>query len=277
MTKVSFELIPPQTKEGISQLLKTTRDLQTFAPRYFSLAYGAGGNIQSCTSEALQALQHKNYRVASHLSCIGATRAKITTLLEKYQHSGIRKLLVLRGDLPAGTKTVAGEFRYAKDLVAFIRKTTGNTFKLGVAAYPEGHPTACSFEQDLYYFKQKVEAGADFAVTQYFYDPQVYFNLRDTCEKLNINIPIVPGIMPIYNFSQLLRFSVRCGVNIPSFICQRMSTFKEDNQAMQDFGVEVLTELCKVLKENGVAHLHFFTLNQSRIVTRILKNLQESP
>ena len=272
--KVSFEFFPPKTDEGIVHLTETAQQLSRFDPEYFSVTYGAAGSTQEFTIKTLEALQQKGFEVTPHISCIGATRAKISELLKRYQDQGIRRLVALRGDLPSGVGSLAGDFRYAKDLVHFIRETTGEHFTIAVAVYPEAHPQTPNLTQDLKYFKEKVDAGANLAITQYFYHPEAYFKLQEDCHKLGLTLPIVPGIMPIYNFSQLSRFSEMCGAQIPRYMRKRMEAFGDDIESIQAFGIEVVTNLCEALIQHGVPGLHFYTLNKHKKIEQILGNLR---
>ncbi len=273
MTKLSFEFFPPKTTEGLTQLVETAKNLAGFAPEFFSVTYGAGGGTQEFTLQAVARLQENHYEVAPHISCIGATKDKIGFLLDQYQKQGIKRLVALRGDLPSGQGSVAGDFRYACDLVSFIRETTGDAFQIFVAAYPECHPQAASLPRDLIHFKQKVDAGADAAITQYFFHPDAYFQLCEDCHRLKIDIPVIPGIMPIYNFSQLSRFSEMCGAEIPRYMRKRMEALGDNAAAIREFGVEIMSRLCKDLIKAGAPGLHFYTLNKHQVVAEILENL----
>lgn len=271
--KLSFEFFPPKTTEGLKQVLDTAKQLTKFTPEYFSVTYGAGGGTQEFSLSTLAELQEQGYMVVPHISCIGATKAKIEFLLEHYQKQGINKLVALRGDLPSGQGSLSGDFHYAADLVTFIREKTGAAFQIFVAAYPECHPGASNMLQDLRHFKQKVDAGANAAITQYFFHPDAYFQLREDCKKLAIDIPIIPGIMPIYNFSQLTRFSEMCGAEIPRYIRKRMEVFADDTKAIRTLGIELITRLCQDLIKAGVPGLHFYTLNKHQVISEILENL----
>lgn len=271
--KLSFEFFPPKTDEGLLHLLEAAEQLKQFHPEYFSVTYGAGGSTQNFTLNAVAALQKKGLEVSPHLSCIGATQDRIAELLNHYQNAGISRLVALRGDLPSGAVSLAGDFHYGRDLVAFIRKKTGQHFKIAVAAYPECHPQAVSFIQDLDRFKEKVDAGADFAITQYFYNAEAYFHLLEECHRRAISIPIIPGIMPIYHFSQLSRFSEMCGAEIPRYLRKTMESLDNDGQAVQDFGLEVVSRLCETLIKAGAPGLHFYTLNKHSMIEKILKEI----
>jgi methylenetetrahydrofolate reductase (NADPH) len=254
---LSFEFFPPKTLEGLTQLLETAQKLQHFRPEYFSVTYGAGGNTQDSTLKTIMTLQQHHLPVVPHISCIGSTQEKISELLHHYQQQGIKGLVALRGDLPSGAGSMSGDFHYARDLVAFIRATTGTAFNIFVAAYPECHPQAGNLQQNLQHFKQKVAAGATAAITQYFYHPDAYFHFVEACRKLNIDIPIIPGIMPLYNFSQLARFSEMCGAEIPRYMRKQLETLGDDIAAIQEFGIEVVSRLCRNLLAAGAPGLHF--------------------
>jgi methylenetetrahydrofolate reductase (NADPH) len=268
----SFEFFPPKTEEGKVKLAVTLDKLGALDPAYFSVTFGAGGSTQQGTFDTVQMIQAAGYEAAPHLSCIGSTRDNIRAILEKYRQAGIRRIVALRGDMPSGMQE-AGEFRYANELVAFIRAETGDHFHIEVAAYPEFHPQAPSAQADLQNFKRKVEAGANSAITQYFFNPDAYFHFIEDCEKLGIDVPIVPGIMPITNYTQLARFSDMCGAEIPRWIRKRLEGFGDDREAIRAFGEEVVTELCNELLEAGAPGLHFYTMNQAGPTLAIWKNL----
>ncbi len=271
--RVSFEFFPPKTDEGLVHLLDAAKQLSGFAPEYFSVTHGAGGSTQEFTVGTIAALQRNGYEVAPHLSCIGAKKESIRELLHYYQAQGVKRLVALRGDLPSGSGSASPDFHHAIDLVRFIRQETGDHFHLSVAAYPECHPQAAGIVRDLLHFKAKVTAGANQAITQYFYHPEAYTQLVADCQRLQIDVPITPGIMPIYNFSQLCCFSEMCGAEIPRYIRKRMESFADDVASVQEFGIEVVTRLCQDLIKAGAPSLHFYTLNKSKIVMRILENL----
>ncbi|MGG7054061.1 methylenetetrahydrofolate reductase [NAD(P)H] [Nitrosomonas sp. ANs5] len=268
----SFEFFPPQTPEGMEKLRATRAQLAQFSPKFFSVTFGAGGSTRERTLETVLEIQAEGYPVAPHLSCIGSTRENILSILEKYQSLGISHIVALRGDLPSGMAR-AGEFRYANELVAFIRQTFGQAFRIEVAAYPEYHPQARSAQEDFANFKRKVEAGADAAITQFFYNADAYFYFVDMCEAANIAIPIVPGIMPISKFSQLTRFSDGCGAEIPRWIRRRLEGFGDDTASIQAFGLDVVTAMCARLLEAGAPGLHFYTLNSAVLSTKIWQRL----
>jgi methylenetetrahydrofolate reductase (NADPH) len=268
----SFEFFPPNTPEGREKLRVTTRQLAQLGPKFFSVTYGAGGSTRDRTLETVLDIQASGYAAAPHVSCIASTRSSIRETLERYQENGIRHLVALRGDLPSGLAT-AGEFRYAYELVEFIRREFGQQFYIEVAAYPEYHPQARNALEDLRNFKRKVDAGADSAITQYFYNPDCYFHFVDECQAMGIDIPIVPGIMPINRFSQLARFSDACGAEIPRWIRNKLEAYGDDLDAVRAFGLEVVTSLCDRLLEQGAPGLHFYTLNQAGAVSTIWQRL----
>jgi methylenetetrahydrofolate reductase (NADPH) len=269
----SFEFFPPQTPEGVERLRATRRQLAQLNPRFFSVTFGAGGSTRDRTLETVLEIQAEGYvRAAPHLSCIGSTSENIRYLLQKYYDSGIRYIVALRGDLPSGMAQ-PGEFRYATELVAFIRKEFGDAFHIEVAAYPEYHPQARSAQDDLQNFKLKVEAGADSAITQYFYNADAYFRFVNACETANIRIPIVPGIMPINKFSQLARFSDACGAEIPRWLRKKMEGYGDDSASIRAYGLDVVTDLCGQLLEAGAPGLHFYTLNSAGLTTTIWQRL----
>lgn len=258
----SFEFFPPQTPEGVVKLTAARQKLATLNPQFFSVTFGAGGSTRDRTLETVQQIKAEGYEAAPHLSCIGSTHDNIRQILKTYQDSGIRRIVALRGDLPSGMAT-AGEFQYANELVEFIRAETGDHFHIEVAAYPEFHPQAQSAIADLRNFHRKVEAGANAAITQYFYNADSYFYFMDRCEKLGITLPVVPGIMPILKFSQLARFSDACGADIPRWLRKTLESYGDDNESVQAFGLDVVTKLCERLLAGGAPGLHFYTLNQA--------------
>jgi methylenetetrahydrofolate reductase (NADPH) len=258
----SFEFFPPKTEEGRTNLRTTTEQLAQLKPRFFSVTFGAGGSTRDGTFDAVHDIHAMGQTAAPHLSCIGSTRQNIRDILTGYQTLGIRHLVALRGDLPSGTVS-PGELRYASELVEFVRAETGDWFHIEVAAYPEMHPQAKSMEQDLHNFKRKVDAGANSAMTQYFYNADAYFRFVDDCEVLGIAIPIVPGIMPITNYQQLARFSDACGAEIPRWIRKRLEGFGDDLDSIRAFGLDVTTELCDRLLTAGSPGLHFYTMNRA--------------
>ncbi|MCW5600561.1 methylenetetrahydrofolate reductase [NAD(P)H] [Nitrosomonas sp.] len=268
----SFELFPPQTPEGVEKLRATRKQLAQFNPKFFSVTFGAGGSTRDRTFETVSEILAEGHPVAPHLSCIGSTRENIFSILKKYQESGIRHIVALRGDLPSGMAQ-PGEFRYANELVTFVRKEFGDTFHMEVAAYPEYHPQARSAQEDFKNFKNKIEAGADSAITQFFYNADAYFHFVDMCEAANLNVPIVPGIMPINKFSQLVRFADTCGAEVPRWIRKKLESYGDDIASIHAFGLDVVTELCERLLKAGAPGLHFYTLNSAVLTTKIWQRL----
>jgi methylenetetrahydrofolate reductase (NADPH) len=269
----SFEFFPPKTPDGVAKLGATSKLLTALKPRFFSVTFGAGGSTRDRTYETVIDLHETSgIDAAPHISCISSTREHIREMLHAYMKKGIRHIVALRGDMPSGM-VEAGEFRYANDLVSFIRAETGRHFHIEVAAYPEYHPQATNPDRDLANFKHKVEAGADSAITQYFYNPDAYFHFIERCDRLGVAIPIVPGIMPISNYHQLARFSDACGAEIPRWIRKRLEMFGEDSASIRAFGIDVVTRLCARLLEQGAPGLHFYTLNRAEPSMTIWKNL----
>lgn len=258
----SFEFFPPKTPEGMEKLRATRQQLAQLNPKFFSVTYGAGGSTRDRTLEAVMEIQASGSAAAPHLSCIGSTRESIQEILDLFKAKGIRHIVALRGDLPSGMAD-PGEFRYANELVAFIRQQTGNWFHIEVAAYPEFHPQAKNAQEDLDNFKRKVNAGANTAITQYFYNADAYFRFVDDCASMNVNLPIVPGIMPITNCAQLTRFSDACGAEIPRWIRKRLEAYGDDLDSIRAFGLDVVSDLCDRLLQGGAPGLHFYTLNQA--------------
>lgn len=272
----SFELFPPRTPEGQAKLPAVVGKLATLRPAFFSVTYGAGGSDQDGTYETVvSVIKQTGIEAAPHLTCVGSTRAKVATLLQRYREAGIRRIVALRGDLPATaiSSEAPGEFRYANELVAFIRETHGDHFILEVAAYPEMHPQAAGPDADFEAFRRKVEAGADGAVTQYFYNADAYFDFVERCLRAKLKLPIVAGVMPITNYAQLTRFSAGCGAEIPRWVRLKLEQLQNDKPALLDFGLDVVTRLCETLLKNGAPGLHFYTLNQSEATLRLWKNL----
>lgn len=259
---LSFEFFPPKTPEGAIKLRGVREKLYAIKPEFCSVTYGAGGSTQDGTFATVAAIQAEGVAAASHFSCIGASRASVREQLAQLQAMGVKRLVALRGDLPSGYG-LGGEFQYASDLVAFIRSEMGDAFHIEVAAYPEFHPQARSPEADLQAFATKVKAGADSAITQYFFNSDAYFRFVDEAYRLGVDVPIVPGIMPITNASQLLRFSDACGAEVPRWIRLRLQGFGDDTASIQAFGHEVVADLCDQLRNAGVPGLHFYTMNQS--------------
>ena len=271
-SKISFEFFPPQTPEGMAKLVATHQQLAALQPEFFSVTFGAGGSTQERTLQAVTHIQAQGSQVAPHLSCVGATRENIRSLLQTYQAQDVRRIVALRGDLPSGMGSI-GEFQYANELVQFIRAETGNHFHIEVAAYPEVHPQAKSARDDLLNFKRKIDAGANSAITQYFYNADSYFYFVEQCRKLGITTPIVPGIMPIMKFSQLARFSEMCGAEIPRWMRKTLEGYGDDSEAVQAFGQDAVTDLCEKLLAGGAPGLHFYTLNQAAPSMAILQRL----
>jgi methylenetetrahydrofolate reductase (NADPH) len=268
----SFELFPPKTDEGMQKLQATVRKLAEVNPLYFSVTYGAGGSTRDRTFETVDWLRSEGLETAPHLSCIGLQKSEILEILQRYKNEGISRLVALRGDMPSGMGD-AGDFSYANKLVEFIRSETGDHFHLEVAAYPEFHPQAPNAHTDLMNFKRKVEAGANGAITQYFYNADSYFNFVESCEKEGVDIQIVPGIMPINNYAQLARFSDACGAEIPRWLRKRLEEFDDDLVSLRAFGLDVVTEMCQRLLDGGAPGLHFYTMNQSELPLALWENL----
>jgi methylenetetrahydrofolate reductase (NADPH) len=268
----SFEFFPPKTDEGVAKLRAAWNQLAQLKPRFFSVTYGAGGSTRERTLGTVLEIRQAGHEAAPHLSCIGSTRADIMATLDLYRSHGIRHIVALRGDLPSGTAS-SGELAHANELVELIRAHTGDWFHVEVACYPEYHPQARSPGDDLAQFRRKVEAGADAAITQYFYNADAYFRFVDECEALGLDLPIVPGIMPIANFSQLARFSDACGAEIPRWIRLKLASFGDDTASIRSFGLDVVTDLCDRLLAHGAPGLHFYTMNQAGLTTTIWQRL----
>lgn len=269
----SFEFFPPRSPEAIARFERARERLAALNPSFFSVTFGAGGSTQESTLETvLSIIARTGIDAAPHLSCVGMSRERIRGVLDEYAANGIKRVVALRGDLPSGSAG-AGDLRYANELVALIREHSGNSFHIEVAAYPEFHPQAQSAARDLENFKRKVDAGANSAITQYFYNADAYFRFIDSCAAMNIEIPIVPGIMPIINFTQLMRFSEMCGAEIPRWIVHRLRDFGDDSDSIRKFGIDVTTELCRTLIERGVPGLHIYSMNQYEAAEAVWKNL----
>lgn len=269
---ISFEFFPPKTAEGMAKLHAAREQLVQMQPKFFSVTFGAGGSTRDRTLETVLEIQARGTEAAPHLSCISSTRDEIRAILAQYREHGIRHLVALRGDQPSG-EVAASDFSYANELVEFIRSESGDWFHIEVAAYPEFHPEAPSAQADLSAFKRKVEAGANAAITQYFYNADAYFRFMDACAAQGIAIPVVPGVMPIYNFAQLSRFSAVCGAEIPRWLRLRLQDFGDDLPSLRAFGVDVVTELCDRLLQGGAPGLHFYTLNQAGTISTICQRL----
>lgn len=273
MPAISFEFFPPKTDEQRAQLDRAAQVLKAHAPDYASVTFGAGGSTLSYTGDTVARLHRQHgLPVAPHLSCMGGTRAEIAALLDGYRAAGYRRIVALRGDLPSGMAS-PGDFRYAAELVAFIREHSGDHFQIEVAAYPETHPQAEDARRDLAHFKAKIDAGANGAITQYFFNPDAYFRFVDDVRRLGVAVPIVPGIMPITNFSQLKRFSDACGAEIPRWIAKRMQAHGDDAEAIRALGAEVVAQLCRRLLDGGAPGLHFYTLNRAKATQAVLAQL----
>jgi methylenetetrahydrofolate reductase (NADPH) len=268
----SLEFFPPKTPEGMDKLRDARTKLALLHPKFFSVTFGAGGSTSDRTLETVLDIQAAGLAAAPHLSCVASTRESVREILETYRTNGIRHIVALRGDLPSGMAE-PGEFRYANELVSFIRQETGDWFQIEVAAYPETHPQARSYRDDLLNFKRKTEAGANAAITQYFFNPDAYFNFVDDCAKLGVTLPIVPGIMPISNFSQLSRFSAACGADIPRWLARKMESYMDDTASIKAFGLDFVTGMCDKLLRGGAPGLHFYTLNQAGLTSTIWQRL----
>ncbi|KAF0103303.1 MAG: methylenetetrahydrofolate reductase (NADPH) [bacterium] len=268
----SIEFFPPKTPEGMAKLRETRRQLAQLKPKFFSVTFGAGGSTRDRTLETVLEIQAEGLAAAPHLSCIGSTRDSLREILDTYRAQGIRHIVALRGDLPSGMAE-PGEFRYANELVAFIRQETGDWFEIEVAAYPETHPQARNYQEDLRNFQRKVAAGANAAITQYFFNPDAYFNFVDDCAELGVSLPIVPGIMPISNFSQLSRFSAACGAEIPRWLSRKMESYLDDTASIRAFGLDFITGMCEKLLDGGAPGLHFYALNQAGLTSTIWQRL----
>jgi methylenetetrahydrofolate reductase (NADPH) len=273
MPAISFEFFPPKTDEQRAQLDRAAQLLKTHRPEYASVTFGAGGSTLSYTGDTVAHLhQQHGLNVAPHLSCVGGTRAELGALLDSYRAAGYRRIVALRGDLPSGMAT-PGDFRYAAELVSFIREHSGEHFHIEVAAYPEIHPQADDALADLQHFKAKIDAGANGAITQYFFNPDAYFRFVDDVRRLGVNVPIVPGVMPIANYSQLKRFSDMCGAEIPRWIAKRMQAHGDDAESVRALGAEVVAQLCRRLLQGGAPGLHFYTLNRAKATHSVLEQL----
>ena len=260
---LSFEFFPTKTPEGAVKLRAVRQQLYAHKPEFCSVTYGAGGSTHDGTFGAVREILQEGCDAASHYSCIGATKATVRAQLAELKAMGVKRLVALRGDLPSGYG-IGGEFQYASDLVAFIRAETGRDFRIEVACYPEVHPQARSPQADLQAFAAKVRAGADSAITQYFFSAEAYFRFVDESRKLGLDVPIVPGVMPIISSTQLMRFSDACGAEIPRWIRLRLQAYGDDIASIKAFGLDVVTDLCERLRQGGAPALHFYTMNQSQ-------------
>ncbi len=269
---ISFEFFPPKTDAGREKLVTTRRELQQLKPEYFSVTYGAGGTTRDNTKGIVTQMRSEGFDVAPHLSFGGDDKNSMLALLNEYKNAGINRIVALRGDMPSG---VGGALQlvYANELVAFIREHFGEHFYLAVAAYPEIHPEAKSYDDDVHYLKGKLDAGANSAITQYFFNPDAFFYFMDHCQRAGIDKPIYPGIMPITNFKNLSRFSDICGAEIPRWIRKRLESFGDDQESLVNFGIDLISELCETLLDNDAPGLHFYTMNQIEPTRQIVLNL----
>jgi methylenetetrahydrofolate reductase (NADPH) len=270
--ELSFEFFPPKTPDGVEKLRATRAQLATLKPKFVSVTFGAGGSTQQGTLDTVLDIAKEGVEAAPHLSCIGSSKESLRAILGQYRANGIRHIVALRGDLPSGMGAF-GELRYASELVAFIREETGDAFHIEVAAYPEYHPQSRSPRHDLEAFAQKVKAGANSAITQYFFNADAYFHFVDDVQRLGVDVPIVPGIMPITNFSQLMRFSEMCGAEVPRWIAKRLESYGDDRESIRAFGLDVVADLCRRLVDAGVPGLHFYTLNNATATVAICERL----
>jgi len=274
-TPISLEFFPPKTSEGVVKLAAVRQELYALKPKFCSVTYGAGGSTQAGTLQTVQTILAEGVDAAPHFSCIGATRESIREKLAEFKAAGIRRVVALRGDLPSGWGGSGGEFRYASELVEFIRAETGSHFHIEVGAYPEMHPQARSPQADLEAFATKARAGADSAITQMFFNSDAYFRFVDDVEALGVTIPVVPGIMPIVNSSGIIRFADACGADLPRWIRLRLQAFGDDSASIKAFGLDVVSDLCHQLRGVGVPGLHFYTMNQSAATLEICRRLAE--
>lgn len=269
---ISFEFFPPNTDAGRDKLMLVRDELATRNPRFFSVTYGAGGSTQARTRDTVRTVGQNGITTAPHLSCIGSEKAQLRDLLSQYREEGINSLVALRGDMPSGMASI-GELRYANELVEFIRNETGDHFNIAVAAYPESHPQAANLDKDIENFARKMKAGADMAITQYFFTADAYFNFVDKVRALGVEQPIIPGIMPITNYTKLARFSDSCGAEIPRWMRKQLESYGDDSEAIAKFGTEAVSRLCQRLLDGGAPGLHFYTLNQAAPVLKVVDNL----
>ena len=273
--RYSFEFFPTKTEAGHEKLMNVARQLATYNPDFFSCTYGAGGSTRDRTLNTVLQLEGEiKVPAAPHLSCVGDTKAELRDLLGLYKNAGIKRIVALRGDLPSGMGMASGELRYANDLVEFIRDETGDHFHIEVAAYPEMHPQARNFEDDIANFVRKANAGADSAITQYFFNPDSYFYFVERVQKQGVNIPVVPGIMPITNYSKLARFSDACGAELPRWMRKQLEAYGDDTNSIQAFGEQVISEMCERLLQGGAPGLHFYSMNQAEPSLAIWNNLK---
>ncbi|KQW51278.1 MULTISPECIES: methylenetetrahydrofolate reductase [NAD(P)H] [unclassified Roseateles] len=271
-TPVSFEFFPPNTPVGVEKLKTVVQELGALAPQYFSVTYGAGGSTRDKTLGAVMDIAAAGFEAAPHLSCVGSTRENIAEILATYRAQDIHRVVALRGDLPSGTAT-AGEFRYASELVSFIRETQGKDWHIEVAAYPEVHPQQRYAAKDMQHFADKMNAGADGAITQFFFNADAYFHFVDEARRLGVTQPIVPGIMPFHNYGRIAQFAQRDGIEIPRWVQMKMEGFMDDTASIRAFGLDVAAKLCERLIAGGAPGLHFYTLNQSALTLELCKRL----
>jgi len=269
---ISFEFFPPNTPVGDEKLKTVVGELGALSPEFFSVTYGAGGTTREKTLKTVQAIAGAGFEAAPHLSCVGATRESIAATLATYRAQDIRRIVALRGDLPSGT-AVGGEFRYAADLVRFIRETQGSDWLIEVAAYPEYHPGQRYAARDLQHYVEKVQAGASSAITQFFFNPDAYFHFVEQTQKLGANVPVVPGIMPFHNFAKIAQFAQRDGIEIPRWVALRMEGFMDDAASIRAFGLDVIASLCEKLVAGGAPGIHFYTMNQSTLTVELCRRL----
>ncbi|WP_111657683.1 methylenetetrahydrofolate reductase [NAD(P)H] [Isoalcanivorax indicus] len=270
---ISFEFFPPKTAEGLDKLITVQQKLLKKTPEFFSVTFGAGGSTRDRTWDTVMKVREAGIDTAPHLSCIGQDEEEVRALIHRYRDAGITRLVALRGDMPSGMGIAQSSLRYADDLVRLIRAETGDHFTIEVAAYPEMHPQARSFEDDIAHFKRKIDAGANQGITQYFYNPDAYVYYMEALEKLGVSAPVVPGIMPITNFANVVRFSDMCGAEIPRWIRKAAEHYQQDDASLRAFGEDVVTRLCERLLALGAPGLHFYTMNQAGTSLRILDNL----
>ena len=272
-TALSMEFFPPKTSEGAEKLRAVRKRLAELSPEYFSVTFGAAGSTQAGTRDTVLEIQREGHPAAPHLSCIGRSRAELREIISEYKSHGIRHIVALRGDLPSGFGGLSGELSHASELIEFIRAETGDWFHIEAAAYPEMHPQARSPQDDLKHFIDKIKAGANSAITQYFYNPDAYFRFVDEMHKAGADVPVVAGIMPITNYTQLMRFSDMCGAEIPRWIRLKLASFGDDSESIRAFGLDVVTQLCERLIAGGAPGLHFYTLNQATPTIAIWQRL----
>lgn len=277
-TSISFEFFPPKDEKGEKQLFETIKKLQLLKPTFVSVTYGAGGSTRDRTRNIVKKIHEEtSLTVMAHLTCIGHTKKELLDILEDYKNIGIQNILALRGDIPAGQEDFIfpkDGCKYANELVSLIRENFGDWFSIGVAAYPEGHPESPNLERDIYYFKKKVEAGADFAITQMFFDNKYFYDYLDLCQKEGINIPIIPGIMPITNFKQIRKFALMCGATIPEYLVKKLEKYQDIPEEVEKIGIEYAVEQCEDLLKHNVKGLHFYTLNKSKATLQIYNKIK---